>query len=150
MVNHLHRSESQTQCLRLLHQPKVPRLLLPVLQGRPACQIDELASQGHSERIRVTSNTIPEYAGSLQWVQIAFRQYAKWGEEVRKRAIGVRKCTIRSSWEQALQRQQGEQAFRCSCSCRYESILGIVIASAKSQAESAWFNICGESFPPLK
>ncbi len=65
MVNDLHRGQPETQRLCLLHQPQISRLFLSVLQGGPACQVDELACQGYSERIRVTSYPIPEYAGSL-------------------------------------------------------------------------------------
>ena len=65
MVNHLHGSEPETQRLRLLHQPQISRLLLSLLQGRPARQAHELACQGHPERLRVAPYPVPEHAGSV-------------------------------------------------------------------------------------
>lgn len=63
MANHLHGSEPEAQRLRLLPQHQIPRLLLPVLQGRPACETNELAGEGYSEWVRIASHAVSEYAG---------------------------------------------------------------------------------------
>jgi hypothetical protein len=139
MVNHLHGSQSQTQRLCLLHQPEVPRLLLPLLQGRPACQIDELARQSHSQRIRVASNTIPEYARSLQWLQVALCEHAEWSKEVTGRASGLlarrRTCLdhVRSKHSMA----PASKGVSVQLDLSLWANLGVLFASASSDMRSA-------------
>lgn len=48
MVDHLHRGQPQAFRLQFLHRPQTRRILLPLLQGWPACQSAAMACKGCS------------------------------------------------------------------------------------------------------
>jgi len=89
MAHDLYRSQSPTQHVRLLPQPEVPGLLLPVLQSRAERSPRQLASEGHPECFRVEREQVSGYAGAQERLQGRFPKYGAWswcggqcGEEV--------------------------------------------------------------------
>ncbi|KAF2861339.1 hypothetical protein K470DRAFT_40954 [Piedraia hortae CBS 480.64] len=68
MANNLHQREPKTKHVRLLHQPKVPRILQPLFQSRPECQSMYVAGKGHSECIRAQRDQVSRYEEFEKWV----------------------------------------------------------------------------------
>ena len=107
MAHHLHRSQPQAQHVRLLPQRQVPRLLLPVLQGRADGPLEQLARESDPQRFRAQGEQVPGHARAEERVQAVVcesrtgRAAGEWAEAVgqgltksfsQARRFGPRSC----------------------------------------------------------
>lgn len=76
LVDDVHGGKPEAVGVRVLHQPQVPGILLPVLQGGPERVAAELAGQGDPAGLRAAAERVSGHAGAVQRLQAALHEHA--------------------------------------------------------------------------